>query len=255
MANVTATATAGDTTLESIVASILRHTQPELILLFGSRAYGSPREDSDYDLMLVIRDPASVESARLAACDAVREVGVSADIVAVSVDDYQRQQDDPGLFPFLISRQGRVLYATGLVPQRLASPGRVSEPRGEEGLAMWIKRANSDLRAAEDLLSAADPSWDAICFHSHGCVEKLFKALVVRAGTFPPRTHELGDLLTLQPLPISNDEMLRVACKLLMDLYPRSRYGPLPEPTPDEARQAIAAARQVRALLLPWLQR
>lgn len=254
MADLTATATAADTTLESIVASILRHVQPELILLFGSRAYGSPREDSDYDLMLVVRDAATVDAARSAAYDAVREIGVSADILTVSVDDYQRRQHDSGFLSYLIARQGRVLYTTGAVPQHSVSPGRVSEPRSEEGLAMWIKRAQADLRNAEQSLAAADPTWDAICFHSHACVEKLLKALVVRAGTFPPHTHELEKLLALQPPAISENDSLRAACTRLMALYPKSRYPEEPEPTPDEAHQAIAAAHQVRALLLPWLQ-
>jgi HEPN domain-containing protein len=84
-------------------------------------------------------------------------------------------------------------------------------------------------------------------------VEKLLKALIVRTGTFPPRTHDLGDLLETQPPVIRDDPHVASACALLTALWPRSRYPELPEPTPGEARQAIAAARAVRLTLAPFL--
>jgi HEPN domain-containing protein len=118
---------------------------------------------------------------------------------------------------------------------------------------MWIRRAESDLKLAEKEVASASPVWDAICFHSHACVEKLLKALIVRQGTFPPRTHNLLDLLARQSPAIRDHVAITRACKLLTDLYPKSRYPEQPEPTPDEAKSAIAAARQVYAEVRPRL--
>src|SRR5215212_8308746 len=40
--------------IEALVASVLEHFQPELVILFGSYAAGTPTPDSDIDLLIVI---------------------------------------------------------------------------------------------------------------------------------------------------------------------------------------------------------
>jgi len=40
--------------LRELTRRILRHFQPERIILFGSYAYGEPRPDSDVDLLAVL---------------------------------------------------------------------------------------------------------------------------------------------------------------------------------------------------------
>ena len=161
-----------DATLDRIVHSILERTKPELVLLFGSRASGDANEDSDYDILLVVRDEAALVSTRRAACDALRSLRISADVVASSVEQYERRQNDPGFLDYIVARSGRLLYTSGAVPQRSTAARRVREEPSNEGLAMWIRRADGDLRAAEQSLVAPEPVWDAICFHAHGCVEK-----------------------------------------------------------------------------------
>ena len=63
---------------ELIVRSILDHIDPELILLGGSRAWGTPDDESDYDLMLVMRDARSVDTADREARTALRAAGIRA---------------------------------------------------------------------------------------------------------------------------------------------------------------------------------
>lgn len=240
-----------DSTLDAIVQRLVPRVAPELILLFGSRAAGTARGDSDYDLMLVLREPTkAVESARLAAYETLQGLGISVDVLACTVEQYRRRQHDPGYLSWLIARKGRVLYSTGVVPQRSPPPAdRVREDLEGDGLAEWIQRAESDIRAAETSLASTEPSWDAICFHSHACVEKLLKALIVTQGVFPPRTHELPELLAMQSPDIRDAAPLQAACTLLTALYPKSRYPEAGFPTPDEARSALAAARDARRLL------
>jgi HEPN domain-containing protein/predicted nucleotidyltransferase len=240
------------TATDVIVGGILERVAPELILLVGSRAWGTPREDSDYDVMLVL-GAGAVEPARQAAHAALRARAIPADVFALSAVDYARQQHDPGLMAYRAAREGRVLYATGVIPQRTPRPAGVREELPTEGLERWLRRSESDLREAENSLATSTPVWDAICFHSHACVEKLLKAVIVRTGTFPPRTHELEELLGMLPPAIRDLPGIAPACVLLMALWPRSRYPELPEPAPDDARQAIAAARSVRHALLPFL--
>jgi uncharacterized protein len=251
MADVTATA---QPQLERIADAIRERVSPELILLFGSRAWGDARADSDYDLMLVLHDGADVERDRRDAYAAMRAIGVSADVLATSVSDYQRHQHDPGFLDWLVSREGVLLYSSGTVPQHSPRPARVrEEPR--EGLDMWIKRAEEDFRTAKLAVAAPDPPLGPICFHAHACVEKLLKAMIVKQGIHPLRTHELPEILALQSVRIREDAGVLAACTLLHALYPRSRYPKAPMPTDDEARRAFESATLVRDRLLPLLSR
>ena len=196
----------------------------------------------------MLRDGADVELARTRAYDALRALHITVDVLACTATDYERRQHDPGFLSWLVAREGRVLHSTGAVPQRSLGE-RVREGHPREGVAVWVRRAHADLREAELSLSAAEPVWDAICFHSHACVEKLLKALIVARGTFPPRSHNLRELLALQPSALRETVPLSRACDLLMDLYPRSRYPEETEPTSAEARVAIAVAREARRIL------
>lgn len=239
--------------LERIVDAIRDHTSPELILLFGSRALGGAREDSDYDLMVVLRDGSDLERHRRDACDALHVIGVGADVLVRSASDYQRRQADPGFLDWLVAREGVLLYSSGAVPQRSAGAARVRE-ESREGLHAWIDRAEEDFRNATMSMAAADPTTGAICFHAHACAEKLLKALIVRRGSHPPRTHALPGILSLQAPAIRDDAALTAACALLQTLYPGSRYPEEPMPTFEEARRAFDAARVVRDRLLPLLR-
>jgi len=190
--------------LERIVDAIRDRISPELILLFGSRATGGAREDSDYDLMIVLRDSSDLECCRRDAYDALHAIGAQVDVLVRSVSDYKRRQADPGFLDWLVSREGVLLHSSGAVPQLSAGPARVRE-ESREGLRAWIERAAEDFRTAELSMAATDAAPGAICFHAHACAEKLLKALIVRRGTHPPRTHALPELLSLHGPGIRDD--------------------------------------------------
>ena len=241
---------APDFRLRELAHAVAERVHPELVLLFGSRARGTARHDSDVDLMIVVRDPELVESARRAAHEVLSAQSVWADVLACSVEDYTRRQHDPGCMDFMIAREGVVLYTTGSVPQRTADRVRESRP-SEEGVALWLERAASDLRIAELSLASANPSIDAICFHAHAAVEKWLKALiVVHRQEFPPRTHDLDELLIMQPSQVSSSEAVARACTILMNVYPKSRYTNAPMPSASEATESVAAAHAVREVVL-----
>lgn len=246
--------TGGDVGLEMLVHRVLAHAQPELILLFGSRAWGVPRPDSDYDLMLVFRTGEMVVPASDAVRHALWDAGFSVDVLGCTVEEYERRQHDPGLLSYKIARDGRILYTTGRVRQYTAPTAYVREHPPREGIDMWLDRAERDFRTAQLSFAAEPPEWAAVCFHAQQYAEKTLKALVAARGGHPPKTHELPKLLELLPRELQNLEGLLADCALLTSLYPRSRYPDAgPNLTTDEGQAAMTAARRTRDLLWPFI--
>ena len=244
------TSVAEDTQLEQLVALIRDRVRPELILLFGSRAIGGARADSDYDLMIVLADGSNLRQGLEAAYDAKRSVSLSADILVRTASDYARMQHDPGFLDWIVSRRGVALYASGAVPHR--EPRYVRES-SREGLDMWLRLAEADFRMAILAVEAEPLLAGPTCFHCHECLENLLKALIVRRGEHPPRTHNLLALLGMQDAKLSGDAALRDDCTFLDLYFPASRYpdAGTPEPTDAAAVRAFEIVRRIRGRLLP----
>jgi HEPN domain-containing protein len=111
----------------------------------------------------------------------------------------------------------------------------------------WLQFAGEDLQMAE--LAMQEAIYNQVCFHSQQCAEKAIKGLLTLQAKTPPRTHLLGDLLTLLD---SNPFTTSLEVQLLDRFYIPTRYpdalpGSLPEglPTHEDAMEALAVARQV----------
>ena len=71
--------------LQRMVEVIVREVDPETIILFGSRARGEARADSDVDLLVVERAPFTAQRSRLSEANrlymALRNLPVSKDLL------------------------------------------------------------------------------------------------------------------------------------------------------------------------------
>jgi uncharacterized protein len=97
--------------LIEITRRIREVSDPEQIILFGSRARGDFGPDSDLDL-LVIKD--GVDSTRAEAAriyHALREIRVPVDVVVVSTAYVRRYGELVGTIVRPALREGKVLYA------------------------------------------------------------------------------------------------------------------------------------------------
>jgi predicted nucleotidyltransferase len=102
-----------DSLLAEIVRRLVDTFHPERIYLFGSRARGEVGVDSDYDLMVVIRDedvaPQTRRSKR--AYEALRGTGVAADVLVWTLRSFESRLHIVASLPATIEREGRLLYA------------------------------------------------------------------------------------------------------------------------------------------------
>jgi len=96
---------------DEVTRRILETVQPQRVLLFGSSVHGKFTEDSDLDVLVIVRGP--VHRRQLAQkinCN-LHGVGASVDIVVATEEDVAQYGDKLGtiLRPALL--EGQVLYA------------------------------------------------------------------------------------------------------------------------------------------------
>ncbi len=97
--------------LEEAVERLKSEFQPEQIWLFGSHAWGTPSEDSDVDLMVIV--PSSEERPirrmqRAQRC--LRGIGFAKDVLVNTRAEFDRYRHLTASLSHKISEQGRKLY-------------------------------------------------------------------------------------------------------------------------------------------------
>jgi excisionase family DNA binding protein len=99
-----------DPWLTTIVGRIVRLCDPVRIMLFGSRARGDARDDSDYDLLVILDDVTDRRAMRLEVRRVLDDLPISKDVVVVPVEDVDGRNGTPwGVLGWAL-REGRTLY-------------------------------------------------------------------------------------------------------------------------------------------------
>lgn len=217
------------TTLEAVVERLVASYQPDRIILFGSRADGTPRADSDIDLLIVKETDRRPVDRRIEVERLLADRRVPLDLLVYTPQEL------------------RMLYAMGdPFIQSVLESGRVLYMR--KATAAWLQDAQEELESASILLGHDKPL--GACLHSQQCVEKALKALVLERGRPPARTHDIVELRRAVEADGWAIELSMDDAVFLNSVY-RGRYpteaGLLPhgEPSPDDARRAVEAAERV----------
>ncbi len=103
---------ADDPTLAEITRRLVEIYRPERIYLFGARARGTASADSDYDLLVVVRDdvpPGLRRSAR--AYEALWGLPTSGDILIWTHTAFVERLHLRASLPSTVEREGRLLYS------------------------------------------------------------------------------------------------------------------------------------------------
>jgi len=105
---------AADATLAEIIRRILAAGEPQKIVLFGSRARGDARADSDYDLLLV--EPSELPRYKRAARYRRALTGLTGakDILVWTPDEVAQWREVPNAFVTTAVQEGVVLYERSL---------------------------------------------------------------------------------------------------------------------------------------------
>jgi predicted nucleotidyltransferase len=96
--------------LEEMVRRLVRELDPDMVVLFGSRARGNARPDSDVDL-LIVKDLVEPRTAALRrAYQALSGVGIPKDLLWYTPHEIAEWRDVSNFIATRALREGRVLY-------------------------------------------------------------------------------------------------------------------------------------------------
>jgi len=117
----------------------------------------------------------------------------------------------------------------------------------EDAVALWVRRAESDLKTGRDELATEDPATDAICFHMQQCAEKYLKAFLIFHGQEVPRTHDIAFLIMrCTQLDPEFQQLIEWGAPSLTTYAVEVRYDTFIFPSAEEAKRAVSLAEQVR---------
>lgn len=152
--------------------------QPEKIVLFGSYAYGTPHDDSDVDILVVM--PAHSQLRMAARIENVIAPPFPVDIIVRTPQELKWRLEERESFLTEVTTKGKLLYE-----------------KKDKGVG---KKSRVRLSGRAKTQSRKDPLRDQSCFFCQQSAEKYMKALLAELGLTIPRTHNLQDrLMLLQP--------------------------------------------------------
>ena len=192
-------------TREAIQATcddIVREFTPLQVILFGSYAYGTPTEDSDVDLLVVMDIPKSEFRNKAMEIQQRIPYRFRLDLLVRSPEEIAYRVSYNDWFLREITEKGDFLYGSDAYSNNKEPKGIPNAFKKERGCvnpltSEWIEKAEEDYNSAKWLQQAPDPGHNSICFHAQQCIEKYLKAWLQEMNVPAPRTHDLGELLSL----------------------------------------------------------
>jgi len=99
-----------DPLVERVVRRIARSAKPERVILFGSRASGQPREDSDIDLVVVYSGSKTKREVQVGIHKLFPNPDFSMDVFVLTPEELESQKTIPNTLAREISERGVVCY-------------------------------------------------------------------------------------------------------------------------------------------------
>ena len=99
-----------DPLVERVVRRIARSVKPERVILFGSRASGQPREDSDIDLVVVYSGSKTKREVQVGIHKLFANPDFSMDVFVLTPEELESQKTIPNTLAREVSEHGVVCY-------------------------------------------------------------------------------------------------------------------------------------------------
>jgi uncharacterized protein len=97
--------------LNRIVDRIINTAHPSRIILFGSAAAGKMKENSDFDLLVVMKNNVHRRTTSHLIYQSISDIGFATDIIVVTEDDISSLKNTEENFLRPALEEGKVLFA------------------------------------------------------------------------------------------------------------------------------------------------
>ena len=236
-------------TREAIQATcddIVREFTPLQVILFGSYAYGTPTENSDVDLLVVMDVPKSEFRNKALEIQQRIPSRFSLDVLVRSPEEIASRVSYNDWFLREITEKGDCLYGSDTYHKR-GTPKTVKQEQDRMNplTLEWIEKAEEDYNMAQLAQQASRPFYNSICFHAQQCIEKYLKAWIQEANVPVPRTHDLGELLSLIVPTLPAWSQWQPDFKRITEYAVDSRY-PGESATANDTQHAMQVCEAVR---------
>ena len=236
--------------IQATCEDIVREFTPLQVILFGSYAYGTPTEDSDVDLLVVMDIPKS--EFRNKALEIQQRIPhrFSMDLLVRSPEEIAYRVSYNDWFLRDITEKGDCLYGSDAY-HTIENRQTTLKTFKEEQHCMnpltleWIEKAEEDYDMAQLARQASRPFHNSICFHAQQCIEKYLKAWLQEADVPVPRTHDLEELLALIMPTLPAWGQWQLDFKKITEYAVDSRY-PGESATPEDTQHAMHVCDVVR---------
>lgn len=96
--------------IEEVKNRIVENFHPEKIILFGSYTKGIPNEDSDLDLLVVLKSDVPRKERRLPIYRLLHDFKFPIDLLVYTPEEIEYWKDTPMAFITQVYNEGRVIY-------------------------------------------------------------------------------------------------------------------------------------------------
>jgi predicted nucleotidyltransferase len=100
----------GADVIDEIRDRVVRTVRPRRVILFGSRARGDARKDSDYDLLIVADTDRPTYEVRVDARVAMMDIPVSMDLIVLTPGEFEEELSWTSSVASTAVREGKVIY-------------------------------------------------------------------------------------------------------------------------------------------------
>jgi HEPN domain-containing protein len=111
----------------------------------------------------------------------------------------------------------------------------------------WLEIATSDLLTAKLLIGQKDILPAISVYHSHQCVEKALKAVLIAKKLPNPKIHNLNYLLNQATIVFPTLKQYEDACAVLNESLPKLRYPTGDRFTKEDAQDCYRIAKMILA--------
>ena len=192
----TAVKTKADPKAVAVARAVYDAVRPDSVILFGSRARGDYRPDSDIDLLVISDDHGSRAKrmkAQKTASDAVRRLYGrywGTDVVWMPRDRYDRCRGGINHLAAQAARDGVDMNGEKQEYERDQTPFDWADARQR------VINADREL-ISMDILIAADGPQEGIGFHGQQALENILKGWISAFGGEYGNTHDLEELIAI----------------------------------------------------------